>query len=306
MSAARTAVAGSPSMTFQISLPVFLLVASCTLPPAAAQLVVFPEHTAVSPIASAVFPKAYTIDPWVARTPKVTRLELKVDVANGIVPPQEPWRVYVPTSEQVVMVPPPEWPTAVQWTKDGVAIPGASGGQLIIPAVTRSDSGLYSIVSNAPFPRIPTRIQLEVMSRGRFGNFSARLKLTPGKDTQVVGFAVVGKETKRLLVRAVGPSLRPFGVANPAPKPRLRIYTDDGKELDLVRVAVVPPPRYWDEIFRQAGAFPLTGGEMPFVSYDALELPPSTYTVHVTDDSGTGGEVLVELYEFDTFPSLAG
>jgi len=292
-------------MNFHTSLPVFLLVASCTLPPAGAQLVVNPEHTAVSPFASAVFLKAYTADPWVARTPSVTRLALKVDVANGIFPPQEPWRVYVPTSEQVLLFAPPEWPAAVQWTKDGMAIPGASGEQFIIPAVSRADSGQYSIVSNAPFPLIPTRIQLEVMSRGRFGNFSARLKLAPGKDTQVVGFAVVGKETKRLLIRAVGPSLKAFGVADPAPRPRLRIYTDDGKALDLVRVAVVPSPRYWDEIFRQAGAFPLAGGESPFAAYDALELPPSTYTVHVSDDSGTGGEVLVELYEFDTFPSLA-
>ena len=292
-------------MKFRISLPVFLLVASCNLPPAQAQLVVAPEHIAVSPFASAVFPKAFTVDPWTARTPSVTRLDLKMDVANGIVPPQEPWRVYVPTTEQVVLLAPPEWPAEVQWTKDGVAIPGATGSQFIITAVTRADSGLYSIVSNAPFPIIPTRVQLDVMSRGRFGNFSARLKLAPGKDIQVVGFAVAGKETKRLLIRAVGPSLQAFGVPNPAPQPRLRIYMDDGKELDLVRVAVVPSPRYWNDIFRQAGAFPLAGGEYPFVSYDALELPPSTYTVHVSDDSGAGGEVLVEIYEFDSFPSLA-
>ena len=293
-------------MKFQTSLPVFLLVASCTLPPAEAQLVVAPEHTTVSPFASAVFSKAYTEDPWLARTPHVTRLGLKMDVANGIVPPQEPWRVYVPTNEQILLSAPPDWPAAIQWTKDGVAIPGASGGQHIIPAVSRADSGQYSIVSNAPFPIIPTRIQLDVMSRGRFGNFSARLKLAPGKDTQIVGFSVVGKETKRLLIRAVGPSLQAFGVANPASKPRIRIYTDDGKELDLVRIALVPSPRYWDEIFRQAGAFPLAGGENPFSAYDALELPPATYTVHVSDDAGAGGEVLVEVYEFDTFPSVAG
>ncbi|MBL9206269.1 MAG: hypothetical protein JNN01_14355 [Opitutaceae bacterium] len=279
----------------------FLLVGSCSLQPVEAQTVIANDHVP-SPTPIATDPK----DTAPALMPGVTRLQLVRDIVNGFAPPEAPARVGVLVRERVHFTAPPDWPAPIQWTKNGEAIPGETGAQLILPSVTLADTGQYSIQANAPYPYIPTSVRLDVSILGRFGNFSARIKLAPGNDTQIVGYSISGKESKRLLIRAVGPTLRTFGVTQPASQPRFRIYTADGKELQIVRAAVVLPQRYWDDLFRQAGAFPLTGGERVYEAYDAFDLQPGTYTIHVSDDAHQGGEALVEIYEFDTYPPLLG
>ena len=290
------------SMKLPLIPSVLLLVGSCSMTPAEAQTVIAATIDVDVPSPTPI----QSEPPKNTGMPGVTRLQIARDIANGFAPPENPARVWILNREQVRLSAPADWPAAIQWTKNGEAIPGATSPELILPSVTPLDSGTYSIASNAPFPTIPTRISLDVVPLGRFGNFSARVKLSPGDDRQVVGYTISGKETKRMLIRAVGPTLRQFGITQPASLPRFRIFTADGKELDVVRITLVLPQRYWDDLFRQAGAFPLTGGERVNLAFDTFELPPGTYTVVVNDESGQGGEVLVELYEFDTYPPLLG
>ncbi|HRE83770.1 MAG TPA: hypothetical protein PLN52_22185 [Opitutaceae bacterium] len=248
------------------------------------------------------------------RPPGVTRLQLATDISNGFVPPEFPGRVRVPPYEQVWLLAPTPWPYPIQWTKNGNAIPGATSSPLILRQVTGEDSGLYSLAVTElppigePAP-IATRIQLDVVREGHVGNFSARVILQPGNDTQIVGYVVEGRVPKRLLIRAVGPSLKQFGVSQPAALPRFRLLTSDGNEFTVIRPAVVYPLAYWTALFKQAGAFPLViegDGERAHLAFDTYDLPPGAYTVHVTDDAALGGQVLVEVYEFDTYPPLFG
>lgn len=244
----------------------------------------------------------------------VTRLQIAIDTANGFAPPEFAGRVRVPPSEQVWLLAPPNWPFAIQWTKNGQLIPGATSSPLILRQVSSDDSGLYSLLASAlPQPGFPgviaTRVQMDVVREGHFGNFSARVILSPGDDTQIVGYVVEGRSSKRLLLRAVGPSLQQFGVAKPASLPRFRLFDSTGSEYQLARPAVVYPPAYWNTLFKQAGAFPLLmteGAERAHVAYETYDLPPGAYSVHVNDDASAGGQVLVEVYEFDTYPSLLG
>ncbi len=244
--------------------------------------------------------------------PGITRLLLATDLQNGFAPPESPGRVRVPPAEQVWFVAPQNWPHAIQWTKDGKPIEGATTSPLILRQVTFSDSATYGLSSPKPsngnFPVISTKVQLDVVRDGHFCNISARVDLRPDRDVQIVGFVVDGHSGKRLLIRAIGPTLDRFGISNPAKEPRFRLFRGDGTEVIIVRPAVVLPLTYWTAIFDQAGAFPLKveGAERPHIAYDTFDLPPGAYTIHVSDDTGLGGQALVEVYEFDSYPSLSG
>lgn len=282
-------------MNLRLSLFSALLVALVGLSSGHAQSVIFADALA----------------PFV-RPPGVTRLQFATDISNGFVPPEFPGRVRVPPYEQVWLLAPTPWPYTIQWTKNGNAIPGATSSPLILRQVTGEDSGLYSLAvaelspNNGPAP-IATRVQLDVVREGHVGNFSARVILQPGNDIQIVGYVVEGRVPKRLLIRAVGPSLKQFGVHQPATLPRFRLLKSDGSDYTVIRPAIVYPIAYWTALFKQAGAFPLLfdgDGERAHLAFDTYDLPPGAYTVHVTDDAALGGQVLVEVYEFDTYPPL--
>ncbi len=131
----------------------------------------------------------------------------------------------------------------------------------------------------------------------RLANVSTRAYVATGEHVAIVGFAVAGTETRRLLVRGIGPALRAYDVNDPLADPRLTLYdldsggaiaTDDDwasdGNADVVRSSAV-----------SAGAFALDEG-----STDAavvVDLPPGVYTAVIEGNHGTTGTALVETYE---------
>ena len=234
--------------------------------------------------------------PIFVRPSGATTLTLGADVANGIVAPAPGSRVRVPPLEQVVMLVPDGWPHPIQWTKDNQPIAGATGRSYVIPLATTVDSGRYNL-TGAPFPFITTGITLDVVTAGHLGNFSTRIELAPGATLQTVGFFVNGTVGKNILVRAVGPSLKQFGLTKLVAQPRLRFFDAAGREIGFVHPAVVVD---LDAFFTAVGAFPLLSGERD--AFDYGEFKPGAYTFQVSDASGQGGTVLVETYEFTAGP----
>jgi hypothetical protein len=222
-----------------------------------------------------------------------TTLVMGTDIANGIAPPVPASRVSVPTGEYVTMQLPEYWSAPVQWRKDGVPIPGATTHTLIIPWTTGGDAGLYTVVG-APFPTVATGIRLDIAAEGNLGNVSARVELGAGPNAapQIVGFSVTSKQSKNLYFRVVGPTLKQFGIAHPAPRPQVKCYDAQGKLVTFSHIAVVGP-----DPATMAGTFPFSDEERPFASYDYGPFAPGTYTLHATDTSGTGGIALIEVYE---------
>lgn len=123
----------------------------------------------------------------------------------------------------------------------------------------------------------------------RLANLSTRT--VTGSSPLIAGFVVSGG-TRRVVVRAVGPSLASFGVADALRDPRLTVYagntvrtTNDDWGGGVILT----------DIFTRVGAFAL-----PADSRDAailLTLNPGAYTVHVQGANSTPGSVLLELYE---------
>ncbi len=224
--------------------------------------------------------------------PSTTTLTMNLDVSNGIVAPAGPSRVRVPPGENVVLVLPDAWTYPIQWTKNGVAIAGATSRTLSIIAAGSGDSGTY-LVTGAPAPYLTTGIALDVVPSGNIGNISSRVELAPS-GVQIVGFVVSGHTPKNLLFRAVGPTLSLLGVPNPARKPVVKCYDSAGHEVGFAHIAIVIDV---NGLFQSIGAFPISAAELPTLSYDYGPFQPGAYTLHVSDAANTGGTALVEVYE---------
>jgi hypothetical protein len=130
----------------------------------------------------------------------------------------------------------------------------------------------------------------------RLINLSALGFAGTGANALAAGFVIDGTAPKRLLVRAVGPGLREFGLKDTLPDPRIAL-------VPAGQSGAVVANDDWDGssgmalAFRQAGAFELAPG-----SRDAaltVQLPPGAYTILATDGTGVTGNILLELYDLD-------
>jgi hypothetical protein len=141
---------------------------------------------------------------------------------------------------------------------------------------------------------------VEVYDAGATGdaqlsNLSARTRAGVGDQALIAGFVISGTERKRLLVRAVGPTLQAFGVEGALTDPVLEIKRLGSDE-------VVAANDDWDgaaylrETFAAVGAFSFSSDN----SRDAavvVELPAGTYTATVSGRGGVSGTALVEVYQ---------
>jgi hypothetical protein len=142
-----------------------------------------------------------------------------------------------------------------------------------------SIAGFVTIVPFSPLSQAPLR------------NTSTRVSLATG-GMATMGFVVGGATPRRVLVRAIGPSLAQFGVANPAATLALTVLqsgSEIGANSGWGGAADVA------SVFSKVGAFGL-----PTSSRDCalvLTLAAGNYTAQVRADGG--GDVLFEVYFVD-------
>lgn len=127
-------------------------------------------------------------------------------------------------------------------------------------------------------------------SSTRLINISARTFGGSGADTLIIGFTVAGTGSLRVLVRASGPALAPFGISGAMADPKLELYAAGGvkvDENDNWESATLP-------LQNSVGAFPF-----PANSKDAVlvaTLNPGSYTAQVIPGGDAAGVALVEVY----------
>jgi hypothetical protein len=137
---------------------------------------------------------------------------------------------------------------------------------------------------------------------GNVANFSALLQIPPGGSAPPIGFVVAGSGLSggTFLIRAVGPSLKLFGILNPASQPQINVMNADGQP--FVSLVTFFGLFNWTSVFASVGAFPLLpvnpipGPGIPADAYQVAVFAPGAYSVQVTDASGKGGAVLLEFY----------
>ncbi len=129
----------------------------------------------------------------------------------------------------------------------------------------------------------------------RLSNLSVRSFSGGGVDTLIVGVVVQGTVPKRMLVRAVGPTLAAFGVGGALAQPRLALFSGEREIAANTGWSSGPDAAAIAAAAAAAGAFALPAG-----SADAalvINLAPGAYTAQVSGVGGTSGVALVEAYE---------
>lgn len=251
-------------------------------------------------VATTALPSTGTVTPPLS----AGETSLVLDVAFGLraVPPS---RVTVPFGETLRITGPSFGGRPVQWLKNNQALAGATSNPLVISRITAADAGTYLLVNNEPnVPSLPSQsLILGVGPTDRLINVSNRGVLAAGSGPVfTAGFVVVGGtgQSKKIIVRAIGPTLAAFGVANPLRQPVLRLFDSAGKVYDngYVYPAVVGGLTYAEDLaasLAKVGAFAIPANTLDIVVM--MPFTPGSYTAQVSSGDRTAGDVLLEIYE---------
>ncbi len=184
---------------------------------------------------------------------------------------------------------------AYQWVKDGNPISGATFPSYYVAQGSAADTGTYVLRASTAAGTVsstPAVVTFSAAAAPQFLSLSMRT-LIQGGNTATAGINIAGSRSMTVLIRAAGPALQPYGVADTAPDPQLTVYN--------VTTGVPVKIAYnddWDPslaaIFTKLGAFTFASA-----SKDAallITLQPGLYTAEASDKTGTTGEVLIEVY----------
>jgi hypothetical protein len=128
-------------------------------------------------------------------------------------------------------------------------------------------------------PRTPDRTVL---------NVSTRLRVDAGDNVGIAGFILTGTTSKKVMVRAIGPSLSKAGVVGALADPSLQVYDATGQQVGL--------NDNWNAHRVEA----LVSGLAPTDEREAaliLTLQPGAYTAVVRGVTASTGVAVVEVYD---------
>jgi hypothetical protein len=193
--------------------------------------------------------------------------------------------------------------TSYQWRRNGVELPGQTSATLVLTNLSSDHAGTYNVRARGPGGDANSngaRLVVEAVDavyRGRIINLSVLTELTPAEGGMTIGFVVGGADTagtKPILVRAVGPSLIPFGVTAPHGDPILELY-QAGQRLSQ--------NDDWDgntdliDMSAAVGAFPFASATSRDAALFVPALARGDNSARVTSGRVVGGTVLTEVYD---------
>lgn len=127
-------------------------------------------------------------------------------------------------------------------------------------------------------------------------NISTRGQVTADSGRLIAGFVINGAAARRVLIRAVGPSLAGFGLAGTLAPPQIELYDSRGNRIQLAGAWSKQPNA--DELRGAAvlaGAFALQEDSQDAAMISTLV--PGSYTVQVSGLNNSTGLALVEVYD---------
>jgi hypothetical protein len=180
-------------------------------------------------------------------------------------------------------------PAAVQLTNANTATANASftapGSYTFMVSVSDNiHAGAYDAVI------------IKVMPHVRMANISTRAAVGTAQNVAIAGFIINGDSPKQVMVRALGPSLTPFGITGALDDPMLDLRDGAGHQ--------VTTNDNWRDSQEQAiadtGLAPANDSESAIVA----TLMPGNYTAIMNGKGDTTGVGLVEVYELDSTARL--
>ena len=137
---------------------------------------------------------------------------------------------------------------------------------------------------------------LDASERSRVVNISTRAYVGTGSDILIAGFVLQGDGPRKVLVRALGPALSRFGVADVLTDPVLQLFQErysiaanDNWASDAIAIATAS---------NSVGAAPLGPDSKDAALVMVLD-PGVPYTAQVTGRNGSTGNALVEIFAIE-------
>ncbi|MEO8438605.1 MAG: FG-GAP repeat protein, partial [Spartobacteria bacterium] len=121
-------------------------------------------------------------------------------------------------------------------------------------------------------------------------NISTRLNVGIGDNVLIGGFIVTGTDPKKVLIRAIGPSLADFGVLNPLADPTIELHEFSG---------TVVTNDNWRDTQEQEILATMIPPSDNLESAIIATLDPGPHTAIVSGKNGGTGIGLVEVYDLD-------
>lgn len=148
-------------------------------------------------------------------------------------------------------------------------------------------------LTSIPTPQPPNTTLFQIYAAsipnsGRLLNISTRAEVLPGDNGLIAGFVLSGADPRKVVIRAIGPSLGGAGITGALNDPTLELYDSAGSS--------IASNDNWGENAAQVsetGVAPSNELESAVVRV----LQPGAYTAIVRGKNGTSGIGLVELYD---------
>ena len=164
--------------------------------------------------------------------------------------------------------------------------------------LTADDIAGIQFLYGAPTPSATPSPSPAADAPSRLVNISTRMHVGTGDEALIGGFIIQGTELKKVILRAIGPSLSSNGVAGALQNPQIELHDSTGALLDA--------NDNWQESLDsgeiiESGLAPADPREAAIVA----RLAPGTYTAIISGVDSTIGIGLVESYTLDTNASHA-
>ena len=130
------------------------------------------------------------------------------------------------------------------------------------------------------------------------GNVSTRAFVQTGENVMIGGFIVQGTGPKRVIIRAIGPELTQYGIADALANPRLELHNGTGALIasnddwqTTILGGIITSNQVSD--IQNSGHAPTAASESAIIA----DLQPGNYTAIVRGVNNTTGVALVEVYD---------
>jgi hypothetical protein len=135
---------------------------------------------------------------------------------------------------------------------------------------------------------------------GSLGNISTRSFVQTGEHVMIGGFIVQGTGSKQVIIRAIGPELTQYGIADALANPRLELHNGSGALIatnedwqTTILGGIITSNQVSD--IQNSGHAPTAASESAIIA----NLQPGNYTAIVNGANNTTGVALVEVYDLN-------
>jgi hypothetical protein len=197
------------------------------------------------------------------------------------------------------------------FANDEIDPSGYGEGQFFLTSVTKSTDASGNLSFNVPVAQIGDNQRVTATATdpagntsefsaaiGQLLNLSTRMRVLTGNSVLIGGFIIGGTGNMDVLIRALGPTLQQFGVADPLQDPTIELHAGNG--------TLITSNDNWKDT--QQTAIQATGLAPPNDKESAIlqsnpGLAPGSYTAIVRGVNNTTGVGLVEAYDLSKLPA---